>query len=49
LGGGLRYRVFDLNVSYLKMAQNPSVSPIDNTWRFSLLINGLAFKEQNKQ
>jgi Type IX secretion system protein PorV len=48
-GGGVRYRVFDLNVSYLKMAQNPSVSPIDNTWRFSLLINGLAFKEQNKK
>jgi hypothetical protein len=42
-GTGLRYGAFNVNVSYLKTPN--ALSPIDNTWRFSLLVNGGAFKK----
>jgi hypothetical protein len=41
-GGGLRYRMFDLNVSYLKFRHTKPYQFIDNTWRFSFLANGLS-------
>lgn len=39
VGGGVRHRMFGLNVSYL-LPTNNIRSPLDNTWRFSLLVNG---------
>lgn len=43
-GIGLRYGAFNFNVSYLKTAR--SILPvIDNTWRFSLLVNGGSFQK----
>jgi hypothetical protein len=43
-GTGLRYGAFNFNVSYLKTAR--SILPvIDNTWRFSLLVNGGSFQK----
>jgi Type IX secretion system protein PorV len=43
-GTGLRYKMVNFNISYLKLAPN-TLSTIDNTWRFSLLLNGLSNKK----
>ncbi len=40
VGGGLRYKMVGFNVSYLLPTQNQR-SSLDNTWRFSLLLNGV--------
>ena len=41
-GGGLRYKMYGFNISYLKVIpnNNSSLQSLDNTWRFSLLLNG---------
>ena len=46
LGGGLRYKMYGFNISYLKSMQNldPLRRYLDNTWRFSLLLNGFTSK-----
>lgn len=50
LGGGLRFGVVGINISYLKALPynnyfTPSLlHPLDGTWRFSLLLNGVSFK-----
>ncbi len=44
VGGGVRYRMYGLNVSYL-LQTNTFRSPLDNTWRFSLLLNGFTAKD----
>ena len=43
IGGGFRYRLYGLNISYL-LPTNTKKSPLDNTWRFSLLLNGFTSK-----
>jgi hypothetical protein len=51
LGGGLRLGVVGINISYLKALPyddyfNSSLQPpLNGTWRFSLLLNGVAFKK----
>lgn len=47
LGGGLRYKMYGFNISYLKSIQkvNSSRCSLDNTWRFSLLLNGFTSKD----
>ena len=42
LGGGLQYKMYGFNISYLKLVKNvdPYRVSLDNTWRFSLLLNG---------
>ncbi len=44
VGGGVRYRMYGLNVSYL-LPTNTFRNPLDNTWRFSLLLNGFTSKD----
>ena len=41
-GGGLQYKMYGFNISYLKVIpnNNSSLQSLDNTWRFSLLLNG---------
>ncbi len=43
VGGGVRHRMYGLNVSYL-LPTNNIRGPLDNTWRFSLLLNGFTSK-----
>jgi hypothetical protein len=43
IGGGVRYRGIGINMSYLK-ATTDQRSALDNTWRLSLLLNGVSFK-----
>ena len=47
LGGGLRYKIYGFNISYLKTIPKTDFSrlPLDNTWRFSLLLNGFTSKD----
>ena len=47
LGGGLRYKMYGFNISYLKSIPKTVFSrlPLDNTWRFSLLLNGFTAKD----
>ena len=47
LGGGLRYKMYGFNISYLKSIQNldPLRCSLNNTWRFSLLLNGFTAKD----
>ena len=44
LGGGLRYRLYSFNISYL-LPNNNIRYPLNNTWRFSLLLNGFTSKD----
>ena len=46
LGGGLRYKMYGFNISYLKSIPKTDFSrlPLDNTWRFSILLNGFTSK-----
>ncbi len=43
LGGGLRYKMYGFNISYL-LPNNNERYPLNNTWRFSLLLNGFTSK-----
>ena len=43
IGGGIRYRLYGLNISYL-LPTNTKRSPLDNTWRFSFLLNEFSSK-----
>jgi Type IX secretion system protein PorV len=43
IGGGVRYKTVGFNVSYLLPTQDQR-TPLDNTWRFSLVLNGVSFK-----
>ena len=47
LGGGLRYKMYGFNISYLKLITNTNsfIQSLDNTWRFSLLLNGFTEKD----
>ena len=47
LGGGLRYKMYGFNISYLKSIPKTDFSrlPLDNTWRFSILLNGFTAKD----